>query len=41
MVKISLYIAVFIFTVAIIQVVYLAWAEGGFIEKRKVKKRRL
>jgi tight adherence protein B len=41
MVIISLYIAVFIFTVAIIQVVYLAWAESRFIEKRKVKKRLL
>ncbi len=41
MVKISLYIAVFIFTVAIIQVVYLAWIESRFIEKRKVKKRLL
>ena len=39
MVKISLYIAVFIFTVALIQVVYLAWAESRFLEKRKVKKR--
>ena len=34
-----MYIAVFIFTVAIIQVIYLAWAESRFIEKRKVKKR--
>ena len=39
MIKITLYVAVFIFTVAIIQVIYLAWAEGRFIEKRKVKKR--
>ena len=39
MIKISLYVAVFIFTVAIIQVIYLAWAESRFIEKRKVKKR--
>ncbi len=39
MISISLYIAVFIFTVAIIQVVYLAWAESRFIEKRKIKKR--
>ena len=39
MITISLYIAVFIFTVAIIQVFYLAWAESRFIEKRKVKKR--
>ena len=36
---ISLYIAVFIFTVAIIQVIFLAWSESRFIEKRKVKKR--
>ncbi len=33
MITIYLYIAVFIFTVAIIQVIYLAWAEGRFIEK--------
>jgi len=39
MIKISLYVAVFIFTVAIIQVIYLAWAESRFIEKRKIKKR--
>lgn len=41
MITIFLYIAVFIFTVAIIQVIYLAWAESRFIEKRKVKKRLL
>ena len=41
MIKISIYVAVFIFTVAIIQVIYMAWAEGRFIEKRKVKKRLL
>lgn len=35
----AIYIAIFVFTVAIIQVVYLAWAEGRFAEKRKVKKR--
>jgi tight adherence protein B len=39
MITIALYIAVFIFSVAIIQVIYLAWAEGRFIEKRKIKKR--
>lgn len=39
MIIISLYIAVFVFTVAIIQVIYLAWKESRFIEKRKVKKR--
>jgi tight adherence protein B len=39
MIKITLYVAVFIFTVAIIQVIYLAWAESRFVEKRKVKKR--
>lgn len=39
MITISLYIAVFIFTVAIIQLIYLAWAESRFIEKRKIKKR--
>jgi tight adherence protein B len=37
----SLYIAVFIFTVAIVQVIYLAWSESRFSEKRKVKKRLL
>jgi len=41
MVTIFLYIAVFIFTVAIIQVIYLAWSESRFIEKHKVKKRLL
>jgi tight adherence protein B len=35
----ALYIAVFIFTVAVIQVIYLAWSESRFVEKRKVKKR--
>ena len=35
----SLYIAIFIFTVAIILVFYLAWTESRFTEKRKVKKR--
>ncbi|MDH3998182.1 MAG: type II secretion system F family protein [Desulfuromonadales bacterium] len=35
------FIAVFIFTVAIIEVVYLAWSEGRFVEKRTVKKRLL
>ena len=37
MITIALYTAVFIFTVAIIQVIYLAWAESRFVEKRKVK----
>ncbi len=37
----ALYITIFIFTVAIIQVIYLAWSESRFIEKRKVKKRLL
>jgi tight adherence protein B len=39
MITISIYIAVFIFTVAIVLVIYLAWAESRFIEKRKVKRR--
>jgi tight adherence protein B len=37
----ALYIAVFICTIAIILVIYLAWTESRFIEKRKVKKRLL
>jgi tight adherence protein B len=41
MITISLYVAVFIFSVAIIQVIYLAWAESRFIEKRKAKNRLL
>ncbi|MDG5467581.1 type II secretion system F family protein [Deltaproteobacteria bacterium IMCC39524] len=36
---IFLYVAVFIFTAAVIQVIYLAWMESRFIEKRKIKKR--
>ena len=39
MITTALYIAIFIFTVAIIQVIFLAWSESRFIEKRKVKKR--
>jgi tight adherence protein B len=39
MITTLLYITIFIFTVAIIQVLYLAWAESQFSEKRKVKKR--
>ena len=38
-ITILLYIAIFVFAAAIVQVIYLAWAEGRFIEKRKVKKR--
>jgi len=38
-ITIFLYVAVFIFTVAVIQVIYLAWVESHFVEKRKVKKR--
>lgn len=33
--------SVFIFTVAIIEMAYLAWRESGFVEKRTVKKRLL
>ena len=39
MITTALYIAVFIFTVAIIQVLFLAWSESRFAEKRKVKRR--
>jgi len=39
MLKIYLFIAVFIFSAAIIQVIYMAWAESRFAEKRKIKKR--
>lgn len=39
MVITALYIAIFIFTVAVIQVLFLAWSESQFVEKRKVKKR--
>ena len=38
-ITIFLYVAVFIFTVAVIQVIYLAWVDSHFVEKRKVKKR--
>jgi len=38
-ITIFLYVAVFIFTVAVIQVIYLAWVESHFVEKRKIKKR--
>lgn len=38
-ITILLYVAVFIFTVAVIQVIYLAWMESRFTEKRKIKKR--
>lgn len=33
------FIAVFIFTVAVIEVIYLAWTESRFAEKRTVRKR--
>lgn len=39
MLKIFVFIAVFIFTAAIIQVIFLAWAESRFAEKRRIKKR--
>lgn len=35
----ALLIAIFLFTASVIIVIYLAWAEGRFVEKRKVKKR--
>jgi len=38
-ITIFLYVAVFIFTVAVIQLIYLAWVESRFVEKRKIKKR--
>ena len=38
-ITIFLYVAVFIFTVALIQLAYLAWVESRFVEKRKIKKR--
>ena len=38
-ITIFLYVSVFIFTVAVIQVIYLAWVESHFVEKRKIKKR--
>ena len=38
-ITIFLYVAVFIFTVALIQLAYLGWRESRFVEKRKVKKR--
>lgn len=39
--NILLSVAVFIFTVAIVEMLYLAWSESHFIEKRTVKKRLL
>jgi tight adherence protein B len=38
---IFLFVAVFVFTVAIVEMIYLAWAESRFAEKRTVKKRLL
>jgi len=35
----AFYIAIFIFSAAIIQVIYLAWSESRFVEKHRVKKR--
>lgn len=37
MLKIYLFITVFIFSAAIIQVIYLAWAESRFAESVKSK----
>lgn len=39
--SIFFFVAIFIFTVAVVEVVYLAWVESRFIEKRTVKKRLL
>ncbi|PLX81422.1 MAG: hypothetical protein C0614_06560 [Desulfuromonas sp.] len=39
LITILLYVAVFTFVVAIIQMIYLAWRESRFTEKRKIKKR--
>lgn len=39
--NILLSLAVFIFTVAVVEMIYLAWSESRFIEKRTVKKRLL
>jgi len=39
--NILLSVAIFIFVVAIVEVLYLAWAESRFFEKRRVKKRLL
>ena len=38
-ISVLLFVAIFIFVVAIIQMIYLAWRESRFTEKRKVKKR--
>lgn len=38
---IFMFVAIFIFTVAMVELVYLAWAESRFAEKRTVKKRLL
>jgi tight adherence protein B len=39
--NILLSVAIFIFTVAVVEMLYLAWSESRFIEKRTVKKRLL
>lgn len=39
--NILLSLAIFIFTVAVVEMIYLAWGEGRFIEKHTVKKRLL
>lgn len=41
LITIFLYVTVFIFAFAIVEVIYLAWAESRFVEKRTVKKRLL
>lgn len=35
------FVAIFIFTVAVVEVIYLAWVESRFAEKRTIKKRLL
>jgi len=41
LITIFLYLTVFFFAFAIVEVVYLAWAESRFVEKRTIKKRLL
>ena len=39
--NILLSVAIFVFTVAVVEMLYLAWAESHFVEKRTIKKRLL
>jgi len=41
LITISIYVSIFIFAFAIVEVIYLAWSESRFAEKRTVKKRLL